>query len=70
MYEWNALPWKTIQRRAFKLQERIYQASRRGDTKAVHKLQRLQMQSWHARLLAGGGSRRTTGARRPPGWTG
>jgi RNA-directed DNA polymerase len=52
MYEWNALPWKSIQRRVFKLQKRIYQASRRGDTKAVHKLQRLQIQSWHARLLA------------------
>jgi RNA-directed DNA polymerase len=52
MYEWNALPWKSIQRRVFKLQKRIYQASRRGDTKAVHKLRRLQIQSWHARLLA------------------
>jgi RNA-directed DNA polymerase len=52
MYEWNALPWKTIQRRVFKLQKRIYQASQRGDAKAVHRLQKLLTKSWSARLLA------------------
>src|SRR5437867_11038451 len=52
MYEWSALPWKTIQRRVFKLQKRIYQASQRGDAKTVHRLQKLLTKSWSARLLA------------------
>jgi RNA-directed DNA polymerase len=52
MYEWKALPWKTIERRVFKLQQRIYRASQRGDRKAVHRLERLLTRSWSARLLA------------------
>jgi RNA-directed DNA polymerase len=52
MDEWNQLPWKPMQRQVFRLQKRIYQASQRGDVKAVHKLQRLLMQSWSARCLA------------------
>jgi len=52
MYEWNALPWKRFERQVFKLQQRIYRASRRGDRKAVHRLQRLLMTSWAARCLA------------------
>ena len=52
MYEWNTLPWKTIEREVFKLQKRIYQASQRGEVKTVHKLQRLLVKSWYACLLA------------------
>src|SRR5258708_18295535 len=52
MDEWNRLPWKPMQRQVFRLQKRIYQASQRGDVKAVHQLQRLLMQSWSARCLA------------------
>ena len=52
MYEWNALPWKRFERQVFKLQARIYRASRRGDRKTVHRLQRLVMTSWAARCLA------------------
>jgi RNA-directed DNA polymerase len=52
MYEWKALPWKTIQRRVFKLQKRIYRASQRGDLKTVHRLQRLLTKSWSAKCLA------------------
>jgi RNA-directed DNA polymerase len=52
MYEWQDLPWKKIERAVFKLQKRIYQASQRGDTKAVHELQRLLISSWSARCLA------------------
>lgn len=52
MYEWKDLPWKRIQRQVFKLQTRIYQASCRGDVKAVHRLQRLLMKSWSAKCLA------------------
>ncbi len=52
MYEWKDLRWKAIERRVFKLQKRIYQASNRGDRKLVHRLQRLLTASWSARLLA------------------
>ena len=52
MYEWQELPWKKIERAVFKLQKRIYQASQRGDTLTVHKLQRLLSKSWAARCLA------------------
>ena len=51
-YEWKTLPWRAIERRVFKLQRRIYQASRRGDGKAVHRLQRLVVRSRSAKLLA------------------
>src|SRR5262245_26555027 len=52
MYAWQDLPWRKIERRVFKLQHRIYQASRRGDIKLVHNLQRLLLKSWYAKLLA------------------
>jgi hypothetical protein len=52
MYGWNRIPWKKIQRNVFKLQKRIYQASRRGDIRTVRALQRLLMHSWSAKLLA------------------
>jgi RNA-directed DNA polymerase len=52
MYEWQDLPWKKIERVVFKLQKRIYRASQGGDTKAVHNLQRLLVNSWSARCLA------------------
>jgi RNA-directed DNA polymerase len=52
VYEWNTLPWKQIERRVFKLQKRIYQASQRGDTATVHRLQRLLLRSWSAKQLA------------------
>jgi RNA-directed DNA polymerase len=52
MYGWNELPWSKIERRTFKLQKRIYQASQRGDVKTVHKLQKLLLKSWSAKCLA------------------
>ena len=52
MYEWKDLPWRKIERDVFKLQKRIYQASRRDDVKAVHRLQRLLLKSWSAKCLA------------------
>src|SRR2546430_12806682 len=52
MYGWNDLPWRQFERQVFKLQKRIYRASRRGDMKTVHKLQRLLMNSWSAKCLA------------------
>ena len=41
MYGWNTLSWKKIERGVFKLQKRIYQAQRRGDSQTVRALQRL-----------------------------
>ena len=52
MYEWQDLPWKAIERAVFKLQKRIYQASKEGQVQKVHKLQRLLLTSWAARCLA------------------
>jgi len=52
VYGWNDLPWRKLQRVVFKLQTRIYQASRRGDVEAVRKLQRLLVTSRSAKLLA------------------
>ena len=52
MYRWQDLPWKKIERAVFKLQKRIYQASQRGHTQMVHKLQRLLINSQSAKYLA------------------
>lgn len=52
MYEWETINWAKVQRYVFKLQKRIYQASERGDVKAVRKLQRLLTNSWYAKVLA------------------
>jgi RNA-directed DNA polymerase len=52
VYEWNTLNWRAIEKRVFKLQKRIYQASRRGEVKTVHRLQKLLMRSWSAKCLA------------------
>lgn len=50
--DWQTLPWRAYQRNVYRLQKRIYQAARRGDTKRVHTLQRLLLHSWSARCLA------------------
>lgn len=38
--EWNAIPWRKLERKVFKLQKRIYKASQRGDVKAIRQLQK------------------------------
>jgi RNA-directed DNA polymerase len=50
--DWKTLPWKTYERNVFRLQQRIYQAMRRGDARCVRNLQRLLLRSWSARCLA------------------
>ncbi|AFZ49363.1 group II intron reverse transcriptase/maturase [Dactylococcopsis salina] len=50
--EWSQIDWKEIEIRVFKLQKRIYRASLSGDVAKVHKLQRLLLRSWCAKLLA------------------
>ncbi len=50
--EWRQTDWKSVERRVFRLQKRIYQAKRRGDVRTVRGLQKLLLKSWSARLLA------------------
>ena len=52
MYGWNPETWRETERRVFKLQKRIYQASLRGDAGCVHGLQRLLINSRSGRYLA------------------
>src|SRR5215470_16084874 len=49
---WNRLPWRKLEQQVFRIQKRIFRASQRGNTRAVHKLQKLLMKSQSARLLA------------------
>src|SRR5713226_189877 len=49
---WERLPWKKLEVTVYRMQKRIFQASKRGDTKTVHKIQKLLMKSEAARLLA------------------
>jgi RNA-directed DNA polymerase len=51
-HEWNNLPWRKLERKVFKLQKRIYQASSRGNTETVRNLQRLLIKSWSAKCIA------------------
>jgi RNA-directed DNA polymerase len=52
MYKWQDIPWRKLERNIFKLQKRIYKASRRGDVRTVRRLQKLLTQSWSAKMLA------------------
>ena len=51
-YEWDTLNWRKLEKRVFKLQKRIYQASQNGNIKLVRKLQRLLTYSTSAKFLA------------------
>jgi RNA-directed DNA polymerase len=50
---WKTINWRQVERYVFKLQKRIYAASRRGDVKLVRKLQKTLMRSWSNRGLSG-----------------
>ena len=50
--EWNQVDSKKLERRVFKLQKRIYLASKRGDTKAVGRLQKTLLHSRSALMIA------------------
>ena len=52
MEEWRHINWRKLERYVFKLQKRIYKASRRGDVKAIRRLQKTLMKSWYARCIA------------------
>jgi RNA-directed DNA polymerase len=49
---WNKLPWRKLEQHVYRIQKRIYQARKRGNERAVQKLQKLLMKSEAARLLA------------------
>ncbi len=49
---WNDINWRQVERYVFKLQKRIYSASRRGDVKQVRKLQKTLYRSWSNKVLA------------------
>jgi len=49
---WRGINWRQAERYVFRLQKRIYAASRRGDIKRVRKLQHTLMRSWFNRVLA------------------
>src|SRR5712692_2294452 len=48
----NHLPWRKLEKHIIRLQKRIFRASQRGNTRAVHTLQKLLMKSEAARLIA------------------
>ena len=50
--EWKDINWRKLERVTFKLQKRIFQASTRGDVKAVRKLQKTLIRSWSAKCIA------------------
>ncbi len=50
--EWNQINWRKVEKAVFKLQKRIYQASRNGDVRKVHKLQKTLLNSFYAKLIS------------------
>jgi RNA-directed DNA polymerase len=51
-YKWDEINWRKLERSVFKLQKRIYQASKSGNWKRVKRLQKLLLKSKSAKLLA------------------
>jgi RNA-directed DNA polymerase len=51
-YECDNINWRKLERNVFKLQKRIYKASKSGNLKKVRSLQRLLIKSKSAKLLA------------------
>ncbi len=49
---WRDINWHKVERYVFKLQKRIYAASRCGDVKKARKLQKTLMRSWSNKVLA------------------
>jgi hypothetical protein len=49
---WEQLPWRKLERVVYRMQKRIFLASKRGDTPTVPKIQKLLMKSKAAKLLA------------------
>ena len=52
VYKWDEIYWRKLERSVFKLQKRIYQASKSGDCKRIERHQKLLLKSKSAKLLA------------------
>ncbi len=50
--EWNQINWRKVEKSVFKLQKRIYQASKNGNVKKLRRLQKTLLNSHYAKLLA------------------
>nr|pir chaperone (cpn60) - Pyrenomonas salina [Pyrenomonas salina] len=50
--EWGDLPWKKFQKNLYKLQHRIYKATKNGDNSSAKRLQSLLIGSKSAKLMA------------------
>lgn len=49
---WNSINWKEVERKVYKLQKRIFKATKREDVGAIHSLQKTLISSWGAKVLA------------------
>ena len=50
--EWNEINWRKVELTVFKLQKRIYQASKTDNVKKLRRLQKTLLNSYYAKLLA------------------
>lgn len=50
--EWNEIDWRKVEKSVFKLQKRIYQASKNDNIRKLRRLQKTLLNSYHAKLLA------------------
>ena len=50
--EWNEIDWRKVEKSTFKLQKRIYQASKNGNVRKYKRLQKTLLNSYYAKLLA------------------
>ena len=65
--DWQCVDWRTANRQVRNLRQRIFRASRQGDWKRVHSLQKLMLRSNSNRLLAVRRVTQTNAGRRTPG---
>lgn len=50
--EWNKIDWRQVEKSVFKLQKRIFQASKNDNVRKLRRLQKTLLNSYHAKLLA------------------
>ena len=50
--KWNQIEWKPIEKKIFRMQQKIFQASRQNERNKMFKLQKSLTQSYWAKLLA------------------
>ena len=50
--EWNEIDWRKVEKSVFKLQKRIYQASRTDNVRKLRRLQKTLLNSYYAKLIA------------------